>query len=88
MGSTAACPKKVILLLLLIPCLIMLSLSVDFCVWSFFCYAVLSVLSSFAIITLRKRELVALLALCSCCLMAASALCLSSGFLFWPTVCD
>ena len=32
-----------------------------FCVWSLFYYAVLSVLSSFAIILLRKRELVALL---------------------------
>ena len=29
------------------------------CVWSMFCYAVLNVLSSFAIISLEKRELVA-----------------------------
>ena len=27
-----------------------------FCVWSLFCYAVLSVLSSFAIVLMRKRE--------------------------------
>ena len=33
----------------------------NFCVWSLFCYALLSVLSSFAIILVRKRELVALL---------------------------
>ena len=32
-----------------------------------FCYAVYSVLSSFAIILLRKRELIALLKLSSCC---------------------
>ena len=31
------------------------------CVWSLFCCAVLSILSSFSIISLRKRELVALL---------------------------
>ena len=32
-----------------------------FGVWPLFCYAVLSVISSFAIISLRKRELVAAL---------------------------
>ena len=35
------------------------------CVWSLFCNAVPSVPSRFAIISLRKRELFALL--CSCC---------------------
>ena len=55
----------------------MLSLSVDFLCLVIFWDAVLSVLSSVAIISLRKRELVALLALCSCCMVAASALCLS-----------
>ena len=34
-----------------------------FCVWSLFCYAVPSVLSSFPIILMKKRELVALLKL-------------------------
>ena len=34
---------------------------VGFCVWSGFCDAVLNVISSFAFILLRKRELIALL---------------------------
>ena len=48
-------------LLLLINCLLLLWLCVgpEFGVWSYFCYAVLDVLSSFAIISLRKSELVA-----------------------------
>ena len=41
-----------------------------------FCNTVLSVLSSFAIMRPRKRELVALLELCSCCLVTVSVLCL------------
>ena len=39
-----------------------------------FCYAVLNVLSSFAITSQRKRELVALLYLSSCCHMAVIVL--------------
>ena len=35
------------------------SLFVGFCVWSLSCYAILVVISRFAIIWLRKRELVA-----------------------------
>ena len=42
-------------MLLLIHYLLLLPLFV-FLVWSLFCYAVLSVLSSFAIISLRKRN--------------------------------
>ena len=38
-----------------------------------FCYAVLGVISSFTIISLMKRELVALLELSSCCHVAVSA---------------
>ena len=51
-----------------------------FCVRSLFCYAVLGVLSSFAIIPLRKRELIALL-LCHCFLdvMWLLVFCLSSS---------
>ena len=45
--------SKVVVLLLLIHCLLF--------VRSMFCYAILCFLSSFAIISLRKRELVALL---------------------------
>ena len=42
-------------------CLLLLSLFVGVCVGSLFCYAVLSVLSSFVIILLRKRGRVELL---------------------------
>ena len=42
--------------------------------WSLFCNTVLSVNSNFAIISLRKRELVALLKLCSCCCVTVSVL--------------
>ena len=60
------------------------------CVWSLFSYAVLSVLSSFAIISLRKRELVALLWLSFWCHAAVSEhsvslLCCAVG---WSAVCD
>ena len=44
------------------------------CVWSVFCYEVLSVLSSFTIVSLRKRELVALFDLSSCWHLAVSDL--------------
>ena len=47
-----------------------------FCVTSLFCYAVLWVLSSFAIISLAKRKLVALPFLSSRCLAAVTVLCL------------
>ena len=40
------------------------------CVKSLFCFAIVCVLSSFAIIWLGKRELVALLLLCSECHVA------------------
>ena len=43
-------------------------------VWSLFCYAVRIVLSSFTIISLRKRELVGLLKLSSCCHVVISIL--------------
>ena len=42
---------------------------VGFCICSMFCYTLLCVLSSFAIILTGKRELVALLCLSSCCLV-------------------
>ena len=40
----------------------------------YFCFAVLSVLSSFAVISLRMSELVALLLLCSDCHVAVITL--------------
>ena len=42
-----------------------------FCVSSLFCYAVFSVLSSFAVILMRMGEMVALLRLSSRCLVKA-----------------
>ena len=45
-------------------------------VWSLFCFAVLCVLSSFAIISLGKRELVALILLSSWCHVAVFVRCL------------
>ena len=53
--------SKAMVQLLLIHCLLSLPLFVGVCVWSLFCCLVLSVLSSFTIISLRKRELAALL---------------------------
>ena len=47
---------------------------------------VLSVLSSFAIILLRKIEVVASLLLSSCSLMTASVLCLPHGAAGWSVV--
>ena len=47
-----------------------------FCVRLLFCYAVLCVLHSFAIISLGKRELVALFLLSSWCHVAVIVLCL------------
>ena len=52
---------KAVILLLLIYSLMMLPSYVVFCVWSLFCNVVVIILSSFAIILLRKRELVTLL---------------------------
>ena len=45
-----------------------------FCVWSLFCYALLSFLSSFAIILTRKRKLVASLQLSYKCLVTVGVL--------------
>ena len=60
MVSAAVC-SVVVVLLLFIHCLLLLPLFVGTC------FAVLCVLSSFAIISLGKIELVALLLLCSEC---------------------
>ena len=45
-----------------------------YCVGFLFCFAVICVLSSFAIISLGKRELTALLLLCSECHVSVIAL--------------
>ena len=57
-----------VVLLLLIHCLW------GFCAWSLFCYTVLSVLSSFEIILMRKIELAAFLYFFPLCIMTVSAL--------------
>ena len=57
---------------------------VFFCVWSLFCYTILIVLSSSAIISLRKPELVALLKSFSCCHLAVLWLFITVG---WSAVC-
>ena len=44
-------------IMLLVNCLLLHPMFVGFCVWSLFCNAVLNVISSFAIIWLRKRAL-------------------------------
>ena len=57
----AAVCSNAVVMLLLIQCLLLLPLFAWFGFWSMSCYAVLSVQSSFSIISLRKRECVALL---------------------------
>ena len=53
--------------MLFINYLLLLPFLVGFSIRSLFCFAVLCVVSIFAIISLGKRELVALLLLCSEC---------------------
>ena len=62
---SAAARTKAVVLLLLIHSLLLLSLFLGGCVWSLFCCAVFSVISSFAIILLGKIELVTFLKLSS-----------------------
>ena len=57
--------SKALILSLILQCLLLLPLFVFFCGRSLFWYAELCVLSSFAIISLGKRELVALFLLFS-----------------------
>ena len=58
-----------------------------FFVWSSSCNVVFRVLSSFAIISLRKRELVALLKLCTCCHLAVyGSVSLLHGAIGWSVI--
>ena len=59
--------RSTALVILFINHLLLLPLLVWFSIRSLFCFAVLCVVSIFAIISLGKRELVALLLLCSEC---------------------
>ena len=74
--ALAAVRSKAVVLLLLIPPI------VRFRNCSMFCCALLCVHSSFAIVSMGKRELIALLCLSSCCLMIIVWL-----FLTIPRVC-
>ena len=76
-GALAAVRSKVVVLLFLIVTPI-----VGFCNCSMFCCALLCVHSSFAIISMGKRELIALLSLSSWCLVIVVWL-----FLTIPQVC-
>ena len=72
--AKAAVRSKVVVLLLLIYCLMYFPLFVGVLCLSLFCYALLCVLSSFAIILKRKRKLVALLVLSYRCIVTINIL--------------
>ena len=66
--------SKAVVLLLLIRCLVCFPLVVGVLCLSFYCCALLCVLSNFAIILKKKRELVALLLLSYGCLVTVNVL--------------
>ena len=72
--SKAAVRSKAVVLLLFICCLVCFPLAVGVLCFSLFCCALLCVLSSFAIVLKRKRELVALLLLSYGCLVTVNVL--------------
>ena len=69
--ALAAVCSKVVVLLLLIYCLMYFPLFVGVLCLPLFCYALLCIHPSFAIILKRKRKLVALLLLSNRCIMGA-----------------
>ena len=73
MAQAAVCSKAAVLLLL-IYCLMYFPLFVDVLCLSLFCYALICVHSSFAIILKRKRKLVALLLLSYRCIVTINVL--------------
>ena len=79
----AAVRSKAVFLLLLIYCFMYLPLFVGVLCWSLFWYALLYVLSSFAIILTKKRELVTLFLLSFGCLVTVNVL---KRFLLVPWV--
>ena len=64
------------------------SLFVEVLCLSLFWYALLCVLSSFAIILKRKRELVVLLLLSYLCLVLKCPVALPHGAVDWSAACD
>ena len=77
MDSAAVRSNAMILLLLLIHCLLLLPLFVGTLCLSLFCYVVLRDIPIFAIILLKKIELIDLFKLSFWCLMTISVLWLS-----------
>ena len=74
--ATAAVRSKGVVLLLLIYCFMYVPLSEGVLFLSLFCYALLGVHFSFAIILKRKRKLVALLLLSYRCILTVNFLCI------------
>ena len=72
--TSAAVNSNAVVLLLLSYCLLLLPWFVGFLCLSLFCYALLCVHSSFAIISKRKRKLVALLLLSYRCIVTINVL--------------
>ena len=77
MASATVCSKAVVPLLLMY-CLLLSLFLLGFYVGSLFCYALLCVLSNFANISMRNRELLVLLLLSSWCRVDVQDLRLSS----------
>ena len=80
--------SKAVVLLLLFYCLMYFPLFVGVLCLSLFCFAVLCVLSSFAIILKRKRKLIALQLLSYKCIVTINVLWLFHGAVGWSVVCD
>ena len=74
--------------MLLTRCLLLLPLFVAVCVWSLFYNAQLSVRFSCAPITLRKREMVALIIMFLLSCDYKCSVHLPRGAVGWPAVCD
>ena len=72
--AKAAVRSKVAVLLLLIRCLVFFPFIVGVLCLSLFCFVLLCVLSSFAIILKSKRELIALFLLSYGCLVTVNVL--------------
>ena len=89
-AKVAVCSEAVVLLLLLIYCLMYFQLFVGILYLYLFCYALLCVHSSFAIMLKRKSKLVALLLLpyrLMYCYYKCSVA-LPHGAVGWSAVCD
>ena len=87
--AQAAVHSKAVGLLLLIYCLMYFPLFVGVLCLSLFCYALLCVHSSFAIILKRKRKLVALILLSHRCIVTIiCSVAVPHGNVGWSVVCD